>query len=106
MDSAQTAVILENLCAYSFGDLKQAYENDTLSFKYIRNKESGEMLRLIFATGRFKLTDAFGLNAMTDSLMDQTCLGNTSIASTLQKRINTYVKVLNTTVNNMLETDT
>ena len=54
----------------------------------------------------FKLTDAFGLNAMTDSLMDQACLGNTSIASTLQKRINTYVKVLNTTVNNMLETDT
>ena len=54
----------------------------------------------------FKLTDAFGLNAMTDSLMDQACLGNTSITSTLQKKINTYVKVLNTTVNNMLETDT
>lgn len=103
VDLEQTAVILENFCAYSFGELKQAYENDTLNFKYIRDKESSEMLQLIFETGRFKLTDALGVTALTDSLCTRAESGTISIASTLQTVTNSTKKMLDKAIDKILK---
>ncbi len=84
-DPERTGVILENLCAESHGDLRQAYVDTTLNFKYIRDEESKEMLDLILSTGRFNLCDLLGVGAIKDALASNASAGKTEVASAIQK---------------------
>lgn len=83
-DIERTGVILENLCAYSYQELKDAYYNTTLSFKYIRDAESREMLELIFKTGRMDMGTVLGLTSLLDGAQSAVINGN-EVASSMAK---------------------
>ncbi|MBR4000220.1 MAG: hypothetical protein IKI93_17975, partial [Clostridia bacterium] len=105
-DAERTSIVLENLCAQSFGDLRQAYEDDTLNFKYIRDRESSEMLNLIFSTGRYSLLDALGITQLSSVIATNAETGNTSISSALKSVDKVMNKSLERTVKKIMETDT
>ncbi|MCR5682470.1 MAG: hypothetical protein K6G29_08490 [Clostridiales bacterium] len=97
-DPERTGTILENLCAESHGDLRQAYVDTTLNFKYIRDEESKEMLDLILSTGRFNLCDLLGVSAIKDALASSASSGVTEVSSAVAK----MEKVANKTLDKAL----
>ena len=93
-DAERTGTILENLCAYSYGDLREAYVDTTLNFKYIRDEESKEMLDLILSTGRFNLCDIMSVSAVKDALGSAAGAGNPDVASNIAKVMKVAEKML------------
>ncbi len=93
-DPERTGVILENLCAESHGDLREAYVDTTLNFKYIRDEESKEMLNLILSTGRFNLCDLLGVSAVKDAVANAMSSGNADVASVIAKTMKVADKML------------
>ncbi len=65
-DSERTGVILENLAAESYGELRETYIDITLHSKYVRDEESVEMLEMILDNGRFSLTDILSVSDPVD----------------------------------------
>lgn len=86
-DEKMTGVVLENLCALSHGELYDAYVNDTLNFKYINDQESIEMLKIIYANGRFNLCDQLGVNDLRRVITSSMGSGTTNIASAYEKKL-------------------
>ncbi len=101
-DPERTGVILENLCAESHGDLRQAYVDTTLNFKYIRDEESKEMLDLILSTGRFNLCDLLGVSAIKDALASNASAGKTEVASAVAKMEKVAAKTLDKALSTIL----
>ena len=93
-DPERTGTILENLCAESHGDLRQAYVDTTLNFKYIRDEESKEMLDLILSTGRFNLCDLLAVSAIKDALANNASNGVTEVSSAIAKMEKVAAKTL------------
>ena len=84
-DPERTGVVLENLCALSHDDLQNAYINDTLSFKYIRDEDSRDMLDILFATGRFNLSDQLDVGTIRAKLQSSAISGSDTVAAALEK---------------------
>ncbi|MGN1346967.1 MAG: hypothetical protein ACI4V1_09280 [Eubacteriales bacterium] len=104
-DPQRTGVILENLSARSYGELREAYVNTTLNFKYIRDKESAEMLNLILDSGRFNLIELLGVTAPVDTLVSNATSANMQIASSYAKILNAASKLLDKNVHKLLKLD-
>ena len=104
-DMQRTGVILENLCAYSYGDLRQAYVDTTLNFKYIRDQESAEMLNLILNSGRFSLTDILAVTSPVDTYASNAVSAAMEIASSYAKIVKAADKLLSKNVNKLLKLD-
>lgn len=102
-DMQRTGVILENLCAYSYGDLRQAYVETTLNFKYIRDQESAEMLNLILDSGRFSLTDILAVTTPIDTYASNAVAAKMEIASSYAKILNASGKLLDKNVKKLLK---
>lgn len=101
-DIERTGTILENLCAYSFGDLRQAYVDTTLNFKYIRDEESKEMLNLILSSGRFNLCDLLSVSTVKDGVANSATGGNADVASVVAKMTKAADKQLEKNLANLL----
>ena len=101
-DAARTGTILENLCAYSFGDLREAYVDTTLNFKYIRDEESKEMLNLILTSGRFNLCDLLSVTAVKDAVASSATAGKSDIASVVAKTMKVADKMLEKALSNII----
>jgi len=93
-DAERTGVVLENLCAYSYGDLREAYVDTTLNFKYIRDEESKEMLNLILSSGRFNLCDLLSVSTVKDAVSNAATSGNADVASIVAKSSKAADKML------------
>ncbi len=104
-DPQRTGVILENLCAQSYGDLREAYVDTTLNFKYIRDKESTEMLNLILSTGRFNLTDVLDVSTLSSVLESNALSGKAEIASQYAKIMNACSKLIEKNVKSLLKSE-
>ncbi len=102
-DMQRTGVILENLCAYSYGELRQAYVDTTLNFKYIRDQESAEMLNLILDSGSFSLTDILAVTAPVDTYVSNATGAKMEIASTYAKILTAGTKLLDKNVKKLLK---
>ena len=102
-DMQRTGVILENLCAYSYGDLRQAYVDTTLNFKYIRDQESAEMLNLILDSGRFSLTDILAVTTPVDTYASNATSAKMELASTYAKMTKAAGKLLDKNVSKLLK---
>ena len=85
------------------GDLRQAYVDTTLNFKYIRDEESKEMLDLILSSGRFNLCDILGVSALKDALGSMAGAGNPDIASSVAKTEKVMDKQLEKALSKFLE---
>jgi hypothetical protein len=96
-------VILENLCAYSYGDLRQAYVDTTLNFKYIRDQESAEMLNLILDSGRFSLTDILAVTTPVDTYASNATSANMELASAYARITKATSKLLDKNVSKLLK---
>lgn len=101
-DTERTGVILENLCAESYGGVRDAYNKATLNFKYIRDEDSAEMLNLVFDTGVFNLADALGITTIGDLLKSNASNGNPDIASSYAKVLKPSTKLLDKSIAGML----
>ncbi len=104
-DPQRTGVILENLCAQSHGELREAYSQTTLNFKYIRDQESAEMLNLILSTGTFNLTDILGVNTPVDTLTSNATSAKLEIASSYAKIMNASTKLLDKNVKKLMKVE-
>jgi len=101
-DAERTGTILENLCAWSFGDLREAYVDTTLNFKYIRDEESKEMLNLILSSGRFNLCDLLSVTAVKDAVGNAATAGNPDVASIAAKTAKVADKMLEKNLGKLL----
>lgn len=101
----KTGVILENLCAESYGELREAYVDTTLNFKYIRDKESAEMLNIILESGTFNLTDVLAVNTPTDTLKSNAVGAKMEIASTYGKILKASSKALENNIKKLMKQD-
>ncbi len=101
-DTERTGVILENLCAESYGGVREAYNKATLNFKYIRDEDSAEMLNLVFDTGVFNLADALGITTIGDLLKSNASNGNPDIASSYAKVLKPSTKLLDKSIAGMI----
>lgn len=102
-DMQRTGVILENLCAQSYGELRQAYVDTTLNFKYIRDAESAEMLNLILDSGRFSLTDTLAVSAPISTYTTNAQAAKGELASAYAKIIESSQKQLAENVEKLLK---
>lgn len=102
-DPQRTGVILENLCANSYGELREAYSQTTLNFKYIRDQESAEMLNLIFESGSLNLADVLGVGAPMDTLTSNATAAKLEIASSYAKILNASGKLLEKNVKKLMK---
>ena len=102
-DMQRTGVILENLCAYSYGELRQAYVDTTLNFKYIRDQESAEMLNLILDSGRFSLTDILAVTIPVDTYTSNASAAKMELASAYAKIVKPAEKLLDKNVKKLLK---
>lgn len=104
-DMQRTGVILENLCAQSYGELREAYVDTTLNFKYIRDQESAEMLNLILDSGTFSLTDILAVTTPVDTLSSNAAAAKLEIASSYAKILNASGKLLTKNIEKLLKLD-
>lgn len=102
-DQERAGVILENLCAESYGELREAYVDTTLNFKYIRDRESAEMLNLILDSGTFNLTDVLGVSTPVDTISNNATSAKLEIASTYAKILNATSKTLEKNVHKLMK---
>lgn len=65
--------------------MQNAYINDTLSFKYIRDEDSRDMLDILFATGRFNLSDQLDVGTIRAKLQSSAISGSDTVAAALEK---------------------
>lgn len=104
-DPERVGVVLENLCGLSHWDLQDAYIKDTLSFKYIRDEESREMLDIIFDTGRFNLSDQLDVNTVRSKIQDSAIAGKDSVASILEKALPAAEKKLDENIRKLTQAE-
>ncbi len=102
LDTERTGVILENLCAESYGDMRSAYTETTLNFKYIRDEDSSEMLNIVFDTGTFSLSDTLGISVLSDAIESNANDGKTDIASAYEKSMRSAKILLNKNLEGLL----
>lgn len=98
-------MVLENLCGLSHWDLQDAYIKDTLSFKYIRDEDSREMLDIIFDTGRFNLSDQLDVNTVRSKIQDSAIAGKDSVASILEKALPAAEKKLDENIRKLTQAE-
>lgn len=101
-NTARTGTIIENLCAESYGELRDAYKTTTLNFKYIRDQESSEMLDIILNSGTFELSTVFGISAISSALSTAASNGNSDISSILAKSEKSTNLTLDKTIKGIL----
>lgn len=104
-DPERVGVVLENLCGLSHWDLQDAYIKDTLSFKYIRDEESREMLDILFDTGRFNLSDQLDVNTVRSKIQDSAIAGKDSVASILEKALPAAEKKLDENIRKLTQAE-
>lgn len=104
-NAERTGVILENLCAQSYGELRNAYVETTLNFKYIRDKESVEMLNLILDSGRFSLTDTLGVSTPPNVYITNAVDGKQEIASAYAKILKSAQQLLDENVQKLMKAE-
>lgn len=104
-DPERVGVVLENLCGLSHWELQDAYIKDTLSFKYIRDEESREMLDIIFDTGRFNLSDQLDVNTVRSKIQDSAIAGKDSVASILEKALPAAEKKLDENIRKLTQAE-
>ncbi|MCR5264484.1 MAG: hypothetical protein K6D94_11450 [Clostridiales bacterium] len=85
VNTGKVGVILENLCAYSHEDVKAAYYDATLDFKYVNNEESIDMLDIIFSRGSFDISRVYDWGGYSSKICDTLSAGKTDIASAAAK---------------------
>lgn len=102
-DAERTGVILENLCAQSYGELRNAYVETTLNFKYIRDEESVEMLNLILDSGRFSLTDTLDVSTLSNVYITNAVDGKQGLASAYAKILKSAQQLLDENVQKLMK---
>ncbi len=102
-DPERVGVILENLCGLSHGDLQDAYIKDTLSFKYIRDEDSRDMLDIIFATGRFNLSDQLDVGTIRAKIQSSAISGNETVTAALEKLLPAAEKKLDENIRKLTQ---
>lgn len=97
-DLERTGVVAENLCAHSLKMVRQTYFDVTLDFKRIQDKESQEMLDIIFANGKASLANVYGWANFAGDMSTRIGKGSTDIASFAASRENKLVAAIQATI--------
>ncbi len=84
-DKSRTATVTEALAVDSHGDFIDAYLDTTITGKSIRDKESREMLQIIFKYRVYDLGDIFGWGGIADTFQSAVDAGVQNFASSAQK---------------------
>jgi ABC-type glycerol-3-phosphate transport system substrate-binding protein len=84
-DKSRTATITEALAIDSHGDFIDAYLDTTITGKSMRDKESREMLQIIFTYRVYDLGDIFGWGGIADTFQSAVNAGGKYLASSAQR---------------------
>lgn len=85
VNTDKVGLILEYLCAFSHEDVKDAYYDATLDFKYVNNEESIDMLDIIFRNGSFDISRVYDWGGYSSKICDTISSGKSDIASVAAK---------------------
>lgn len=95
----RTGMLIEAMCAESRRELIPAYYDRTMKMKISRDKETIEMLDIIFTSRAYNITDVY-LSFLSDGIVSRYEKGDTGIASYIAE---VSVKV-ETEIQNIIET--
>ncbi|MHB1153499.1 MAG: hypothetical protein ACYCWE_15405 [Eubacteriales bacterium] len=96
-------VVIEAFAAKSRYTLTKAYYDVSLTYKYMRDEESIEMLDIVLNTRCYDLGYMYDWGGMCSSIYNLIISGKTDIASTYDKKLAAFEKALDKTITAYME---
>ena len=97
-DTEMAGIIIEAMAAKSVYTVTEAYYDKALTYKYMRDEESAEMLDMILASRVYDLAYIYDWGSIHSQIHNLIYTGKDTVASTWQKRESSALKALDKTV--------
>lgn len=97
-DLEMTGIILEAMAAKSLYTVTDAYYDKSLTYKFMRDEESAEMLNIILSTRSYDLAYIYNWGNLYSGIIDLINTGKDNVASTWDKRKKTAEKAMQKTI--------
>ena len=97
-DPEMASIIIEAMAAKSVYTVTEAYYDKALTYKYMRDEESAEMLDLILSSRVYDLAYIYDWGNLFTSLHSFITSGKDTVSSTWQKKLSSAEKALDKTI--------
>ncbi|MCQ2433474.1 MAG: hypothetical protein MJ175_12805 [Clostridia bacterium] len=97
-DPEMAGLIIEAMAAKSIPTVTNAYYDKALTYKYMRDEESAQMLDIILSTRVYDLAYIYDWGGIFNAVFSQISGGKTEVASSWNKKLASANKALNKTI--------
>ena len=97
-DPEMAGIIIEAMAAKSVSTVTEAYYDKALTYKYMRDEESAQMLDIILSNRLFDLAYSYNWGNLYSQLQALILNGKDTVASTWDKRLSAAEKALQKTI--------
>ena len=104
-DLEMAGTVIEAMAAKSVDTLTEAYYDKALTYKYMRDEDSVEMLQIILKSRTYDLAYIYGWGNISDNMCTLIAGGKTNVASTWEKKVAGAEKAIAKTVDTLLNSD-
>ena len=98
LDPEKAGIIVEAMAAKSVSTVTEAYYDKAITYKYMRDEESAEMLDIILQNRIYDLAYSYDWGGLYGSIRSLIIKGNDTVSSTWQKRMSSAEKSLQRTI--------
>jgi hypothetical protein len=91
-------LIIEAMAAKSVGTVTEAYYDKALTYKYMRDEESAQMLDIILSNRLFDLAYSYNWGSLYSSLQNLILTGKDTVSSTWDKKLSAAEKAMQKTI--------
>ena len=97
-DPEMAGIIIEAMAAKSVSTVTEAYYDKALTYKYMRDEESAQMLDIILSNRLFDLAYSYNWGSLYAQIQSLILTGKDTVASTWDKRLSAAEKALQKTI--------
>ncbi len=97
-DPEMAGIIIEAMAAKSVSTVTEAYYDKALTYKYMRDEESAQMLDIILSNRLFDLAYSYNWGSLYAQMQSLILNGKDTVASTWDKRLSAAEKALQKTI--------
>lgn len=97
-DPEMAGLIIEAMAAKSVGTVTEAYYDKALTYKYMRDEESAQMLDIILSNRLFDLAYSYNWGSLYSSLQNLILTGKDTVSSTWDKKLSAAEKAMQKTI--------